>query len=94
MCSYILSKAGGCIQAILTASEITMTDSAELENATFCHLLGCDPADLYYKLYQNMAGTMSDAIDALQSNLLEEFSDEPLTCTEIRERCQEMQQVN
>lgn len=71
-----------------------MVDSAELENATFYQLLGCNPADLYYKLYQNMAGTMSDAISALQSNLLEEFRDEPSTCAEIKERCWEMQQVN
>ena len=67
-----------------------MADSAVLDSALFQYLIGCNPHDVYNKLFQNMAGTMNDAVDTLQSNLLEEFKDE---CEEIKKCCHAMRQV-
>lgn len=70
-----------------------MADSGELDSALFQHLLGCHPDDLYNKLFQNMAGTMNDAVTALQSSLLEEFKGESDKCDEIKKCCHAMRQV-
>lgn len=70
-----------------------MAHSRELDSALFKHLVGCHPDDLYNKLFQNMAGTMNDAVTALQSSLLEEFKDESDKCDEIKKCCHAMRQV-
>lgn len=70
-----------------------MTDSPELDSALFQRLFGCHPDDLFNKLFQNMAGTMNDAVTALQSSLLEEYKEESDRCDEIKKCCHAMRQV-
>lgn len=70
-----------------------MVDSADLDGALFQHLVRCHPYDLYNKLFQNMAGTMNDAVEALQSNLLEEYKEQSDKCDEIKKCCHAMRQV-
>lgn len=70
-----------------------MVDSTELESALFQHLLGCHPDDLYNKLFQNMAGTINDAVTALQTSLLEEYKEESEKCDKIKKCCHAMRQV-
>ena len=88
----------GTVQEVLlpckqTWFTFTMTDSADLDGALFQHLVGCHPYDLYNKLFQNMAGTMNDAVEALESNLLEEYKEESDKCDEIKKHCYAMRQV-
>ena len=70
-----------------------MADSTVLDSALFQYLIGCNPHDIYNKLFQNMAGTMNDAVDTLQSNLLEEFKEDSDECEEIKKSCHAMRQV-
>lgn len=70
-----------------------MVESADLDGALFQHLVRCNPYDLNNKLFQNMAGTMNDAVEALESNLLEEYKEESDKCDEIKKCCHAMRQV-